>query len=95
MTGIDIFTWIVLLIMVATVAVVFAVLGMLPGKIARQRQHPQFEAIGIASWLALVFGFALWPVVLVWAYIRPIARPLDEVDEAQGAPGATPEGGAT
>ena len=84
MSGLDIFTWIVVLILVATVGIVFAVLGMMPGKVARQRQHPQVEAIGIASWLALIFGFALWPVVMVWAYMRPIARPLDAGDQAQG-----------
>lgn len=73
MSGLDIFTWIVVLILVATVGIVFAVLGMMPGKIARQRRHPQVEAIQIASWLALIFGFALWPVVMVWAYVKPAA----------------------
>ncbi len=76
MSGLDIFTWIVVLILVATVGIVFAVLGMMPGKVARQRRHPQVEAIQIASWLALIFGFALWPVVMVWAYVKPLARPV-------------------
>ena len=71
MSGIDIFTWIVVLILVATLGIVFAVLGMMPGRVARQRRHPQVEAIQIASWLALIFGFALWPVVMVWAYLKP------------------------
>ena len=92
MSGLDIFTWIVVLILVATVGIVFAVLGMMPGKVARQRRHPQVEAIGIASWLALIFGFALWPVVMVWAYMRPVARPLDATDAAPGeAEGNGPE----
>lgn len=73
MSGLDIFTWIVVLIMMATVGIVFGVLGMMPGKVASQRRHPQVEAIRIASWLALIFGFALWPVVLVWAYLKPLA----------------------
>jgi len=41
MSGIDIFAWVVLVVIIGTVLVVFAVLGMMPGKIARQREHPQ------------------------------------------------------
>ena len=80
MGGIDIFAWVVLLVIIASFVVVFVVLGMLPVKIARRRQHPQAEAINVASWLALIFGFAAWPFVLVWAYLRPVARPLDQSD---------------
>ena len=83
MSGIDIFAWVVLFVIIASVVVVFVVLGMLPGKIAGERQHPQAQAINVASWLAMVFGFAAWPFVLVWAYLRPVARPLDQPkDEA-------------
>ena len=78
MSGIDIFAWVVLVIMIASVVVVFVVLGTMPGKIARQRQHPQEQAIQVASWLALIFGFAAWPFVMVWAYLRPVAKPLDQ-----------------
>ena len=78
MNGIDIFAWVVLLVMIASFVVVFVVLGMLPGKIARQRQHPQAQAIQVASWLALIFGFAAWPFVMVWAYLRTVAQPLDQ-----------------
>ena len=78
MSGIDIFAWVVLFIMIATAVVVFVVLGLLPGKIATKRNHPQVAAIEVASWLALIFGFAAWPFVMVWAYLRPVARPLDQ-----------------
>jgi len=74
MTGIDIFAWVVLLVIIASVVVVFVVLGMLPGKIATKRQHPQAQAIQVASWLALIFGFAAWPFIVVWAYLRSVAR---------------------
>ncbi len=85
MSGIDIFAWLVVGIIVATVAIIVAVLGGLPGKVARQRQHPQTEAIQLASWLALIFGFALWPVVLVWAYVRPVARPVESTGESSAS----------
>ena len=81
MSGIDIFAWVVLFVIIASVVVVFVVLGMLPGKVARERQHPQVQAISVASWLALIFGFAAWPFVLVWAYLRPVARPLDQPED--------------
>ena len=71
MTFIDIFTWIVLLITVVTVVGVFVFMGLWPGKVASQNNHPQAEAIKIGSWVALIMGFALWPVVLVWAYTKP------------------------
>ena len=71
MTFIDIFSWIVLLITVATVVGVFVFMGLWPGKVASQNNHPQAEVIQIGSWVALIMGFALWPVVLVWAYTKP------------------------
>ena len=58
MSGLDIFTWIVVLILVATVGIVFAVLGMLPGKVARQLRHPQVKAIAVGA-LLVSFPFAL------------------------------------
>ena len=81
MSGIDIFAWVVLLVIIASVVVVFVVLGMLPLKVARKRGHPQADAINVASWLALIFGFAAWPFVMVWAYLRPVARPLDQPED--------------
>ncbi len=81
MSGIDIFAWVVLIVIIGSAVVVFVVLGMLPGKIAGERRHPQVEAINIASWLALIFGAVAWPLVMVWAYLRPVARPLDQPED--------------
>lgn len=49
-------------------------LGRLPGAIARTRNHPQAEAIGICGWMGIV-TLVLWPVALVWAYLAP-GKPL-------------------
>ena len=27
------------------------------------------EAVTVAGWVTLIFGFALWPIVLIWAYV--------------------------
>jgi hypothetical protein len=74
MTGIDIFAWIVLLVLVATLVAVFVALGMMPGRIARKRGHPWPEAVNVGSWATLVFGFVFWPLVLIWAYVDAPAK---------------------
>ena len=71
MTGLDIFAMLVLAILVSSALTIFIVLGMLPGKIARERNHPQADAIRIGGWLGLLFGGVLWPLVMIWAYIKP------------------------
>src|SRR5262245_34983949 len=57
------------LIAVATVIIVF--LGQLPGRIARQRAHPQAAAINVAGWLGLATLGLLWPIALIWAFVSP------------------------
>jgi hypothetical protein len=69
MNAIDIFAWIVLIVLVATLVAVFVALGMMPGRIARRRGHPWAEAVSVGSWATLIFGFVFWPLVLIWAYV--------------------------
>jgi Protein of unknown function (DUF3302) len=69
MAGLDIFAWIVLIVLVATLVGVFVALGMMPGRIARKRGHPWPEAVTVGSWATLIFGFVFWPLVLIWAYV--------------------------
>jgi len=71
MIVIDIFAWIVFLTMIATFVGIFAFLGMWPGKIARKRKHPYVDAITVGSWVALIAGGILWPLILIWAYATP------------------------
>ncbi|HEB82750.1 MAG TPA: DUF3302 domain-containing protein [Gammaproteobacteria bacterium] len=72
MSFIDIFSWFVLIVMVASFIGIFVFLGLWPAIVAKQRNHPQLEAIKVGSWVTLILGFALWPLVLVWAYTRPV-----------------------
>ena len=67
MSGLDIFAWIVLIILAASVVAVFCIAGWLPGHIAKTRGHPQAQAVTVAGWVTLIFGFALWPLALIWA----------------------------
>ena len=45
MSFIDLFAWIVLLVLVATLVAIFVVLGMMPGRIAQRRGHPWAERV--------------------------------------------------
>lgn len=66
----NILTFVVLIVLVVLVGVIVVILGRLPGKIATDRNHPQSEAINVASWLGLIMGGLLWPFALIWAFIR-------------------------
>ena len=74
MSLIDIFAWIVLAVLVATLVAVVVALGMMPGHIARKRGHPWAQAVTVGSWATLIFGFVFWPLVLIWAYVDVPAK---------------------
>ena len=69
MSALDIFAWIVLIVLVLSTVAVIVFLAMLPGTIAKNRNHPWAQGVSVAGWVTLFLGFALWPVVLIWAYI--------------------------
>lgn len=69
MTALDIFAWIVLVVLVLSTVFVLIFLAMLPGMIANRRNHPWAEAVTVGGWATLFLGFALWPLVLMWAYV--------------------------
>ncbi|MGI9364693.1 MAG: DUF3302 domain-containing protein [Rhizobiaceae bacterium] len=68
MSGLDIFAWIVLLVLIATAIAIFVFLAMLPGKVAKQRNHPQQSAVNVAGWLGALALGVFWPLALVWAF---------------------------
>lgn len=69
MTLTDVFAWFVFIILIAIVVATIAALGMIPGHIARKRQHPWAEAVTIGGWATLICGFVFWPLVLIWAFV--------------------------
>ena len=74
MTGLDIFAWIVLIVLAASTVFVIVFMAMLPGMIAKRRNHPWATAVQVAGWVTLFFGFLLWPVAVIWAYVDVPAR---------------------
>jgi uncharacterized BrkB/YihY/UPF0761 family membrane protein len=73
-SGLDLFAWIVLGILIAVMLLVIWLMGSTPGHVARRRSHPWAEAVGVAGWVTLIFGFVMWPVAMVWAYVDVPAR---------------------
>ncbi|MCP3476578.1 DUF3302 domain-containing protein [Bradyrhizobium sp. CCGUVB1N3] len=69
MSGYDIFAWIVLVILLASAIGVVCIAGWLPGHIAKSRNHPHAQAVMVAGWITLFFGFALWPIAFISAYL--------------------------
>ena len=68
----------ILVVLVLLVIGVYMALAKIPGEKARERGHPQAEAINVLGWIGLLLGLAPWVVALVWAYIKPVAPALDE-----------------
>ena len=86
MTALDIFALIVLLVLVLAGAAVWVILAVLPGRIARARNHPQADAINVCGWWGALTMGLLMPVAFIWAYTRPQAA-------REPAQPATPEAG--
>ena len=69
--ALNILALLMLIFVTAFVVYLVFVLGGLPGRIAKQRDHPQADAIRILGWLGLLSGGVVWAAALVWAYIVP------------------------
>lgn len=67
MDFLDVLALVVLAVLLIAVIVAIAILGMLPGRIARGRKHRQANAISVGGWLGLLFP-VIWPLVMIWAY---------------------------
>ena len=73
MSGLDIFALIVLIILVLCALAIWVLLGMYPGKIAHQRNHPQADAINVCGWWGAITMGILSPLAFIWAYTNPAA----------------------
>ena len=75
--ALNIFALVILIVLVAAVLVIAAMIGAAPGRIARERNHPQAEAINVCGWLGLITLGIPWIVAMVWAYAKPLPRTSD------------------
>jgi hypothetical protein len=67
----DIVAFAVFAILLVAVVVLVVSLGQLPGQIAHKRGHPQAAAINVTGWLGIVTLGLLWPLALIWAFLKP------------------------
>ncbi|MBW7972332.1 DUF3302 domain-containing protein [Bradyrhizobium sp. BR 10289] len=74
MSGYDLLAWVVLAILLAVVVLVVWLMGAMPGNVARRRGHPWADAVSVAGWITLIFGLALWPIAMIWAYVDVPAK---------------------
>lgn len=64
----EIFALIILIVLLAAAVAVWVILGMLPGRIARSRNHPQADAINVCGWWGVITMGLLCPLAFIWAY---------------------------
>jgi hypothetical protein len=69
----DIIAFVVFGVLLVAAVVIVVSLGSLPGQIAQKRGHPQVAAVTAAGWLGVATAGLLWPLALIWAYLKPAA----------------------
>ncbi len=69
----DWFALFVLLVLAVAAVAGWVVLGMMPGRIARERKHPQSDAIAVCGWWGVITMGLLLPLAFIWAYTNPTA----------------------
>ncbi len=60
----------------------FWMLHILPERVAIKRHHPQKDAIHALCLLSLFFGGLLWPLAMLWAYVKPTGIRVSVVEDA-------------
>ena len=68
--------FIILVIIVLLAIWIYVEMAKFPGQKAREREHPQAEAINVLAWVGLLLGIVPWVIALVWAYTKPIGAAL-------------------
>lgn len=62
--------FIILVVLILLGVWVYTVIAKIPGETARERGHPQADAINVLGWVGLLFGAVPWLIALVWAYTK-------------------------
>ena len=78
MSALDIFALFILLVLACAAVCTWIILGMLPGQIARRRNHPQADAISVCGWWGVITMGLLLPVAFIWAYTKPSRNVLSQ-----------------
>ncbi len=65
-------SFVTLVVLVTIGALIYMELASMPGKTARERGHPQADAISFLGWIGLLLGVMPWLVAMVWARMVPL-----------------------
>ncbi len=68
MDTLSIVALLMILMLVVMIGALFWFLGGLPGRVAKERNHPYQQAITVGGWTTLILAGVAWPIVLIWAY---------------------------
>ena len=84
------FRWsIVVLLLLGLLGIyLYIAVAKIPGQKARERGHPQADAINILGWIGPFLGIAGWVIALIWAHTNPprivvVARDADPGEVAR------------
>lgn len=66
----DWFALFVLIVLAITVLCGVMLIGYMPGRIARERKHPQADAIAVCGWIGVLTMGVLLPLAYIWAYVK-------------------------
>lgn len=81
MTALDIFALFILIVLLISAVAVLVLLAMMPGRIAKRRQHPQAEAINVCGWCGILTMGILLPLAYIWAYTKPSGGLAEQEDD--------------
>lgn len=85
----DVVVWLVVIMVPIVGVTVFWFLHIWPERVAEQKHHPQAAAIQALCLMSLVFGGLLWPLAMLWAYMKPMEFRLARDDDAHPGPPET------
>jgi len=85
MGGLGVFSLIVLIILALAFVGLWLAIAILPGRIAKDRGHPQADAINICGWMGALTMGILAPLAFIWAYTRPVMKPIEALVPAEAS----------
>jgi hypothetical protein len=76
--------FIILVVLVLLVILIYVEMARFPGNKAKERGHPQADAINVLAWVGLLLGVVPWVIALVWAYTNPAGPMVRIAPPAEG-----------
>ncbi len=77
----DYFALLMLFLSITAIVYLFIYIHDLPYRAAKERNHPNQEAIHYACWLSLFTLHAIWPFIYIWAVVKKHPYPIEIVSK--------------